>query len=86
MKRVMLPIAKRIPGMAHSVDDGAKRYLTASTFGVDVSGKFFCSAPNKMTGPMEVMRHEHLHDRANQDALWQAVVKVSGVDFSSKHP
>ena len=86
MKRVMLPIAKLIPGMAHSVDDGAKRYLTASKFGVDVSGKFFCSAPKKMTGPIEVMRHEHLHDRANQDALWQAVVKVSGVDFSSKHP
>ena len=86
MKRVMLPIAKRIPGMAHSVDDGAKRYLTASKFGVDVSGKFFCSAPKKMTGPIEVMRHDHLHDRANQDALWQAVVKVSGVDFVSKHP
>jgi hypothetical protein len=26
------------------------------------------------------MRHEHLRDRASQDALWQAVVKVSGVD------
>ena len=83
MKRLMLPIAKLIPGMAHSVDDGAKRYLTASKFGVDVSGKFFCSPPKKMTGPIEVMRHEHLHDRANQDALWQAVVKVSGVDFRS---
>ena len=66
--------------MSHSVDEGAKRYLTASTFGVDVSGKFFCSPPKKMTGPIEIMRHEHLHDRANQDALWRAVVKVSGDD------
>jgi NAD(P)-dependent dehydrogenase (short-subunit alcohol dehydrogenase family) len=83
MKRLMLPIAKLIPGMAHSVDDGANRYLTASAFGVDVSGKFFASPPKKMTGPIEAMRHQHLHDRANQDALWQAVVKVSGVDFRS---
>jgi len=80
MKHVMMPIVKLIPGMSHSVDEGAKRYLTASRFGVDVSGKFFCSPPKKMTGPIEVMRQEHLHDRASQDALWRAVVKVSGVD------
>ncbi len=80
MKRLMLPIAKLIPGMAHSVDEGAKRYLAASKFGVDVSGSFFCSAPKKMTGPIVAMRHKHLHDRASQDALWRAVVKVSGVD------
>lgn len=80
MKNVFVRLSKFIPGMSHSVDEGAKRYLTASKFGVDVSGKFFCSAPKKMTGPMEIMRHEHLHDRANQDALWRAVVNVSGVD------
>ncbi len=80
MKNVFVRISKLIPGMSHSVDEGAKRYLTASKFGVDVSGKFFCSPPKKMTGPIEIMRHEHIHDRANQDALWRAVVKVSGVD------
>ena len=80
MRNVFVRISKLIPGMSHSVDDGAKRYLAASKFGVDVSGKFFCSPPKKMTGPIEVMRHEHLHDRANQDALWRAVVNVSGVD------
>src|SRR5271154_6705031 len=79
MKNVFVRLSKFIPGMSHSVDEGAKRYLTASKFGVDVSGKFFCSPPKKMTGPIEIMRHEHLHDQANQDALWQAVVKVSGV-------
>jgi len=31
---------------------------------------------------MEVQRHPHLHDRASQEAAWQAVVKVSGVDLS----
>jgi NAD(P)-dependent dehydrogenase (short-subunit alcohol dehydrogenase family) len=80
MKNVFVRISKLIPGMSHSVDEGAKRYLTASKFGVDVSGLFFCSPPKKMTGPIEIMRHEHLRDRTSQDALWQAVVKVSGVD------
>jgi len=28
-------------------------------------------------------RHPHLHDRANQEAAWQAVVNVSGVDLPS---
>ena len=79
MKHIMLPIGKLIPGMSHSVDEGTRNYLKASSFGVDVSGKFFCSAPKKMTGPIEIMRHEHLHDRASQDALWQAVVKISEV-------
>jgi hypothetical protein len=26
--------------------------------------------------------HPHFHDRANQEAAWQAVVSVSGVDLS----
>ena len=53
---------------------------------LDVSGQFFASAPKKLTGPIEAMRHPHFHDRANQEAAWQAVVKVSGVDFSSATP
>src|SRR5271170_5070243 len=54
MKRLMLPIGKLIPGMSLTVDEGAKRYLAASAFGVDVSGQFFASRPKKMTGPIEV--------------------------------
>ena len=29
-----------------------------------------------------VKRHPHFHDRANQEAAWQAVVNASGVDLS----
>ena len=36
----------------------------------------------KLSGPIEAQRHPHLHDRASQEAAWQAVVKVSGVDLS----
>ena len=82
MKWLMIPLIKLIPGMSHTPETAARRYLQASEFGTDVSGQFFASAPKKLTGPIEAMRHPHFHDRANQEAAWQAVVKVSGVDFS----
>ena len=81
MKSLMIPLVKLIPGMSQTPETAAHRYLQASEFGTDVSGQFFASAPKKLTGPIEAMRHPHLHDRANQEAAWQAVVKVSGVDF-----
>jgi hypothetical protein len=79
----MLPLIKLIPGMAQTTETAAARYLQASEFGTDVSGQFFASAPKKLTGSMEPMRHPHFHDRTNQEATWQAVVRVSGVDYSS---
>ena len=86
LKWLMIPIVKLIPGMSQTPETAARRYLQASEFGTDVSGQFFASPPKKLTGPIEAMRHPHFHDRANQEAAWQAVVKVSGVDFSPQHP
>jgi NAD(P)-dependent dehydrogenase (short-subunit alcohol dehydrogenase family) len=86
MKWLMIPLVKLIPGMSQTPETAARRYLQASAFGTDVSGQFFASAPKKLTGPIEAMRHPHFHDRANQEAAWQAVVNVSGVDFSSAAP
>ena len=83
LKWLMISLVKLIPGMSQTPEIAARRYLQASEFGTDVSGQFFASAPKKLTGPIEAMRHPHFHDRANQEAAWQAVVKVSGVDFSS---
>ena len=83
LRWLLIPLMKLIPGMSHTPETATHRYLQASEFGTDVSGQFFASAPKKMTGPIEAMRHPHFHDRANQEAAWQAVVKVSGVDFSS---
>ena len=82
LKWLMVPLMKLIPGMSHSPETAAHRYLQASEFGTDVSGQFFASAPKKLTGPIEAMRQPHFHDRANQEAAWQAVVEVSGVDLS----
>ncbi len=82
IKWLMMPLIKLIPGMSQTPETAARRYLQASEFGTDVSGQFFASAPKKVTGPIEAMRHSHFHDRANQEAAWQAVVSVSGVDLS----
>ena len=86
-KWVLIPVTKLIPGMSHTPETAALRYLQASQFGTDVSGQFFASAPKKLTGPVEAMRHPHFHDRASQEAAWQAVDNVSGVDLSlTQHP
>jgi NAD(P)-dependent dehydrogenase (short-subunit alcohol dehydrogenase family) len=82
MKWLMIPLTKIIPGMNQTPETAARRYLQASEFGTDVSGQFFASAQGKFTGPIEVQRQPHLHDRASQEAAWQAVVMVSGMDFS----
>jgi NAD(P)-dependent dehydrogenase (short-subunit alcohol dehydrogenase family) len=81
LKYLMIPIVSLIPGMNQTPEKAASRYLQASEFGTDESGRFFASPPKKVTGPIEAMRHPHLHDRANQDAAWQAIVRVSGADF-----
>ncbi len=81
LRWVMIPLLKHVPGMTMTPETAARRYLQASEFGIDVSGQFFASAPGKLTGPIEAMNHPHFHDRSNQEAAWQAVVKVSGVDL-----
>jgi NAD(P)-dependent dehydrogenase (short-subunit alcohol dehydrogenase family) len=83
LRYLFIPIVNHIPGMNQTPETAARRYLQASEFGTDVSGQFFASAQGKFTGPIEAQRHPHLHDRASQEAAWQAVVKVSGVDLSS---
>ena len=83
VKYLFIPIANLIPGMNQTPETAARRYIQASKFGTDVSGQFFASAQGKFSGPIEAQRHPHLHDRASQEAAWQAVVKVSGIDLSS---
>jgi NAD(P)-dependent dehydrogenase (short-subunit alcohol dehydrogenase family) len=83
LKYLFIPIVNLIPGMNQTPETAASRYLQASKFGTDVSGQFFASAEGKFSGPIEAQRQPHLHDRASQEAAWQAVVKVSRIDLSS---
>jgi NAD(P)-dependent dehydrogenase (short-subunit alcohol dehydrogenase family) len=82
LRYLFIPIVNLIPGMNQTPETAAGRYIQASEFGTDVSGQFFASAKGKFSGPMELQREPHLHDRASQEAAWQAVVKVSGADLS----
>lgn len=86
LRYVFIPIVNLIPGMNQTPETAASRYIQASEFGTDVSGQFFASAQGKFSGPIEVQRQPHLHEGANQEAAWQAVVNVSGVDFPMQHP
>ena len=86
LKYLFIPIVNLIPGMNQTPETAARRYLQASEFGTDVSRQFFASAQGKFSGPIEVQRQPHLYDRASQEAAWQAVVKVSGVDFEPAKP
>lgn len=86
VKYLFIPIANLIPGMNQTPETAARRYLQAAGFGTDVSGQFFASAQGKFSGPMEVQRHPHLRDGANQEAAWQAIVNVSGVNWSYQAP
>ncbi|MEX3790389.1 SDR family NAD(P)-dependent oxidoreductase [Paraburkholderia sp. BR14374] len=83
VKYLFIPLANLIPGMNQTPDTAARRYLQAAEFGTDVSGQFFASAQGKFSGPIEAQRHPHLLDGANQEAAWQAVVNVSGVNLSN---
>lgn len=82
LKYMMIPIVNLIPGMNQTPETAASRFIQASEFGTDASGLFFASTKGKFSGPIEVQSEPHLHDRASQEAAWQAVVKVSGADLS----
>ncbi|RKE38272.1 short subunit dehydrogenase [Paraburkholderia sp. BL23I1N1] len=81
VKCLFIPIANLIPGMNQTPETAAGRYIQASKFGTDVSGQFFASAEGKFSGPIEAQRHPHLHDGASQEAAWQAIVNVAGVNL-----
>ncbi len=86
LRNLFIPIVNLIPGMNQTPETAARRYLQASEFGTDVSGQFFASKLGKFSGPMEAQLQPHVHDRASQEAAWQAVVKVSGVDLADGAP
>lgn len=85
MKYLMVPVFKLMPGMSHSVADGAGRYLEVAGYEEEVSGKFFASRPKKMVGPLVEIDMDHLDNPAGQKALWNAtVVAAGGVGYPSR--
>ena len=84
MRWVMLPIVKLLPGMSHTVSDGAARYIEATTFGPERTGEFFASRPKRGTGPLQVVQMDHLDNPAAQRALWSVTARITGADFPAQ--
>ncbi|MBL4689137.1 MAG: SDR family NAD(P)-dependent oxidoreductase [Nannocystaceae bacterium] len=78
MRWVIVPIVKLIPGMSHTVSDGAGRYLQATKFGPERTGQFLASKPKKGTGPLHTIEMEHFDNPAAQQALWNVTTKITG--------
>ncbi len=76
MRKIMVPMFKLIPGMSHSVADGAGRYLEVA--GYQESGKFYASKLKKMTGPLHEIQLDHFADTDGQRALWNVTSRVAG--------
>ncbi len=86
MRNVMVPFFKLVPGMSHSVADGAGRYLEVAEYDERINGRFFASPPRKMTGALTRVELPHITDRRLQRAGWDAIVAVSGVDLQTSVP
>lgn len=78
LRKLMMPLFKLIPGMSHSVADGAGRYLEAASFGDDVTGKFFASPPKKMTGSLVEIQMDHIDNPNGRQALWNVTIRAVG--------
>ena len=78
MRKFLVPLFRLIPGMSHSVADGAARYLEVAGYDAAVTGRFFASRPRKMTGPLAEVQLDHLDDPDGQRALWNVTSRVVG--------
>ncbi len=77
MRFVMFPLMRLIPGMTHTVADGAGRYLQAVAFGPETNGQFFASKPKKMTGPLHRIEPMTAGTPASRAALWNATERAA---------
>ena len=78
MRNIMMPFFRIVPGMSAPVSTAAGRYVEAADYSDAVSGRFFASAPKKMTGPLHEVELPHINDRQSQEGAWSAIVSVSG--------
>lgn len=78
MRYVMVPLFKLIPGMSHTIDKGAGRYLEVAGYDDEVTGRFFASRPRKMTGPLFEIHMDRFDNPAGQAALWKVTSEVAG--------
>jgi len=80
MAAVLMPYVMPLFGMAHSVADGAGRYLAPfqSPASFD-SGAFYASPGNRLTGALALQQsNPELLDEVLQEAAWEALSSLTG--------
>lgn len=78
-KYVGFPVLMPLLGMVHSIEKGAARYVQAISDDSLVSGKFYASSENRLTGPV-MDQADIFPDLANetyQDNAYAAVLSVA---------
>lgn len=78
----VMPAVGGLFGLAQTVEVAARRYLDAAELDASHSGEFYCSAPGKMVGAVEVQTQPHLHDEKSQEALYAVVARLTGADLT----
>ncbi len=80
----MVPMMQ-LMGLTHSLEVAVERYLAPLTWGADRSGEFWASKPGAghAVGPIEKMVHSHFQDRESEEALWTALVAVTGANVAT---
>lgn len=72
-------------GISGSIEAGAKRYVDAEAYGDDATGHFYATAHRKrVIGPVVIQDWpEFLTHQPSQEACFEAIVKLTGVGYSS---
>ena len=86
MRIVLMPLMKLIGplmGMNGSIENAARRYLDAAEFADDQTGHFYATAHRtKLVGPMGIQTWpEYFTDERGQEAGFNAIVKLTGIEF-----
>ena len=74
----MMELVGPFLGLGHSAASGAARYVQASQFGSEVSGRFFASEEGKQVGPLVENRLAIIEDEVNGLAIYEAVARITG--------
>ena len=74
----MLGAIGPLVGLAHSTTTASRRYLDASRFGEQASGKFFASPAKRLTGPLVEQRTRWLEDAPKRADAYRVIVEMAG--------
>ncbi len=84
MKHVMMSIIKVVGpmmSMAGTLEEAAKRYVTAASYDDQTSGHFYASPAKKLVGPVQIQQQPHITSPAFREASWNVVVKLSEIGY-----